>query len=244
MPANWILALESWRHVSSTYRLIAKQDVDIRHDLHQGLLEELADERRWEVHAEDLVVFWSMLCHLQDWLHGHSQEKSLETRTVFIYIMLKQSDLHWTEQICLCSTSEQAALSLFWQHNRGQTELKCRFLLTETLSTAHLWVLDTYKEILGFGIIRITQSKGKTRLKNSSEMVFLKHKQSNKEEKKARGKKKIHRGQSLWLDSKACTGGSNMHVSDDRVNKSLVWTLLTWKQERQVHSLCEWIQIR
>lgn len=29
-----------------TYRLIAKQDVDIRHDLHQGLFEELADERR------------------------------------------------------------------------------------------------------------------------------------------------------------------------------------------------------
>lgn len=28
-----------------TYRLVAKQDVDVWHDLHQGLFKELADER-------------------------------------------------------------------------------------------------------------------------------------------------------------------------------------------------------
>ena len=49
-------------------------------------------------------------------------------------------------------------------------------------------------------------------------------------------KKNTHPGQSWWLWSKACTGGSNMHVSNDGWNKSLVWTLLTWKQEMQVHS--------
>lgn len=45
-----------WRMPCFTYSLVAKQDVNVRHDHHQGLLEELADEGRREVHAEDLVV--------------------------------------------------------------------------------------------------------------------------------------------------------------------------------------------
>lgn len=68
-----------WTHL--TYRLIAKQDVDVRHNLHQGLFKELADEWCWEVHAEDLVLIWSMLCHLEDWLRGHSQEKTLKQKS-------------------------------------------------------------------------------------------------------------------------------------------------------------------
>lgn len=44
------------REIVVSYRLVAKQDVHVWHDLHQGLLEELTDERRGEVHAEDLVV--------------------------------------------------------------------------------------------------------------------------------------------------------------------------------------------
>lgn len=44
--ATRISALKRPEHVSRfTYRLVAKQDVDIRHDLHQGLFKELADER-------------------------------------------------------------------------------------------------------------------------------------------------------------------------------------------------------
>lgn len=64
-----------------TYRLVAEQDVDIRHDLHQGLFEELADERRREIHAEDFVVFGSVFRHLEDRLRGHRQEESLQKMT-------------------------------------------------------------------------------------------------------------------------------------------------------------------
>lgn len=86
--ANKRSSLKRPAHVSRiTYRLVAKQDVDIRHDLHQGLFKELADERRWEVHAEDLVAIRGMLRHLHDRLGGHGQEKPLGTRTGFIYIM-------------------------------------------------------------------------------------------------------------------------------------------------------------
>lgn len=120
-------------------------------------------------------------------------------------------------------------------HHNG---LNYRLLWTEThfkLLICGFWILTR------LGIIEIRSQKEKEKkavvLKHLSEMVSLEHTQSNKEEEK--GQEKIHPGQSLWLGSKACTGGSNMHVSDDRANKSLVWTLLTWKQERQVHSLCE-----
>lgn len=62
-----------------SYRLVAKQDVHIRHDLHQGLFKELTDERRREVHAEDLVVLRGVLGHFQDGLRGHGQEEALQT---------------------------------------------------------------------------------------------------------------------------------------------------------------------
>lgn len=52
--------------IVSSYRLVAEQDVHVWHDLHQGLLEELADEGRREVHAEDLVILRGVLGHLQD----------------------------------------------------------------------------------------------------------------------------------------------------------------------------------
>ena len=67
--------------VSATHRLVAKQDVDVGHDLHQVLLEELADERRREVHAEHLVVIRHMLGHLEDRLRGHRQEETLKQQT-------------------------------------------------------------------------------------------------------------------------------------------------------------------
>lgn len=53
---TWVLAGRGRFASLSTHRLVAKQDVDVRHDLHQGLFKELADERGREVHAEDLVV--------------------------------------------------------------------------------------------------------------------------------------------------------------------------------------------
>lgn len=90
-----------------TYRLVAKQDVDVRHDLHQGLFKELADEGRWEVHAEDFVVIWSVLRHLQDWLRGHSQEKPLKRRITFTYIMFSAVWLTSTEPNKLISTVPQ-----------------------------------------------------------------------------------------------------------------------------------------
>ena len=85
--ANRKCAPKRHEHMSCfTYRLVAKQDVDVRHDLHQGLLKELADERRWEVHAEDFVVIWSVLRHLQDRIRGHGQEKTLKGGIIFTYI--------------------------------------------------------------------------------------------------------------------------------------------------------------
>ena len=64
-----------------THRLIAEQHVDVGHDLHQVLLEELADERRREVHAEHLVVLGRVLGHLEDRLRGHRQEETLKQQT-------------------------------------------------------------------------------------------------------------------------------------------------------------------
>lgn len=64
-----------------TYCLVAEQDVDVRHDLHQRLFEELADERCREVQTEDFVVFRGMLRHLEDRLRGHGQEETLQMKT-------------------------------------------------------------------------------------------------------------------------------------------------------------------
>lgn len=112
--ANKRSSLKRPAHVSRiTYRLVAKQDVDIRHDLHQGLFKELADERRWEVHAEDLVAIRGMLRHLHDRLGGHGQEKPLGTRTGFIYI------------VCVCEEAGRPRLE--------QTRQYARFHLTDSV---------------------------------------------------------------------------------------------------------------
>ena len=63
---------------SSTDRFIAEHNVHVGHDLHERLLEELADEGRLQVQAEDLVVLRSVLGHLQNGLWRHSQEKALQ----------------------------------------------------------------------------------------------------------------------------------------------------------------------
>lgn len=131
--ANKRSSLKRPAHVSRiTYRLVAKQDVDIRHDLHQGLFKELADERRWEVHAEDLVAIRGMLRHLHDRLGGHGQEKTLGTRTGFIYIMCVRSwvDLSWSRQTNMLDSIWQTALSYSWQCSTSTNTLECRFLCT------------------------------------------------------------------------------------------------------------------
>lgn len=61
-----------------TYCLIAKQYVDVGHNLHKVILEELADEGCREVQAKQLVIFRCMLRHFQDGLQGDSQEETLE----------------------------------------------------------------------------------------------------------------------------------------------------------------------
>ena len=71
---------EAFLH-TATHRLVAEQDVDVGHDLHQVLLEELADERRREVHAEHLVVLGRVLGHLEDGLRRHRQEETLKRDT-------------------------------------------------------------------------------------------------------------------------------------------------------------------
>ena len=63
---------------SVAYRFIAKQHVNVGHDLHEVVLEKLADEGRREVQAEQLVIFRGMLCHFQNGLQRDSQEETLE----------------------------------------------------------------------------------------------------------------------------------------------------------------------
>lgn len=60
------------------YRLVAKQHIDVGHDLHEAVLEKLGDKRRRQVQAKQLVAFRGMLGHLQDGLHRNGQKKSLE----------------------------------------------------------------------------------------------------------------------------------------------------------------------
>lgn len=126
MLANTISSLKGPEHRSRfTYRLVAKQDVDIRHDLHQGLLKELADERCWEVHAEDFVVLWSMLRHLQDRLRGHGQEKPLKKKNT-IYWCLKQFDwpeLNQTNSSALYPWADSIIFVLTAQHVPKWTEV-------------------------------------------------------------------------------------------------------------------------
>ena len=63
---------------SLSYRLVAEQHIDIGHDLHEVVLEELADEGCREVQAKQLVVFRRMPRHFQDGLQRDSQEEALE----------------------------------------------------------------------------------------------------------------------------------------------------------------------
>lgn len=65
---------------SLAYCLIAEQHINVGHNLHEVVLEELADEGCREVQAKRLVIFRSMLCHFQDGLQRDSQEKTLEGR--------------------------------------------------------------------------------------------------------------------------------------------------------------------
>lgn len=67
-----------------THRLVAKKDVHIRHNLQQGLLEELTDEWSRQIQAEDFVVFRSVFGYLQDRLQGHGQEEPLQNKTKII----------------------------------------------------------------------------------------------------------------------------------------------------------------
>ena len=51
--------------IYATHRLISKEDVNIRHDIHQGSLEELANKRCRQIQSEDLVVLSSIASHFQ-----------------------------------------------------------------------------------------------------------------------------------------------------------------------------------
>lgn len=62
------------------YCLIAEQHINIGHNLHEVVLEELADEGCREVQAKQLVIFRCVLCHFQDGLQRHSQKETLEGR--------------------------------------------------------------------------------------------------------------------------------------------------------------------
>lgn len=66
---------------SLTYRLIAEQHVNVGHNLHEVVLEELADEGCGEVQAKHLVIFRRMFRHFQDGLEGDCQEETLRGRT-------------------------------------------------------------------------------------------------------------------------------------------------------------------
>lgn len=66
---------------SLTDRLVAEQHVNVGHDLHEVVLEELADEGCGEVQAKHLVIFGRVLRHFQDGLEGDGQEETLGGRT-------------------------------------------------------------------------------------------------------------------------------------------------------------------
>lgn len=148
MYTNRISALKGREHTAScsTYRLVAKQDVDVRHDLHQRFLKKLADERCGEVHAEDFVVIGSVLRYLDDWLRGHSQEKTLENRTIFIYlhhVFSCLTDFSFIRQMYQQCTTEQAASFVFWQHKTGPegNELLQQWTKTLKLLICGFWIL-------------------------------------------------------------------------------------------------------
>lgn len=63
--------------IVEVYRLVAKQDIDVGHDLHEVILEKLRDKRRGQVQTEELVSFRGMLRHFQDGLHRNGQEETL-----------------------------------------------------------------------------------------------------------------------------------------------------------------------
>lgn len=66
---------------SLAYCLIAEQHIDVGHNLHEVILEELTDEGRGEVQAKQLVLFRRMFRHFQDGLHRHGQEETLEANS-------------------------------------------------------------------------------------------------------------------------------------------------------------------
>lgn len=83
---------------SVAYCLIAKQHINVGHNLHEVILKELTDEGRREVHAEQLVIVRSVLRYFQDGLQGDSQEETLqgtndtESRLIcFLYLMALMS---------------------------------------------------------------------------------------------------------------------------------------------------------
>uniref|UniRef100_A0A8C2A2K6 Dual specificity protein phosphatase n=1 Tax=Cyprinus carpio TaxID=7962 RepID=A0A8C2A2K6_CYPCA len=78
-PGDTVMIL-SFHPDLKTHRLVPEDDVNVRHDLHQRLFEELADEGRREVQTEDLVVVRCVFGHFEDGLRRHGQEKALQDR--------------------------------------------------------------------------------------------------------------------------------------------------------------------
>lgn len=62
----------------TTHQLIAEKDIHVGDNLHQVFLVKLTDEGSRQIQAEDLVVLRGVFGHLQDGLHGNSEEKTLE----------------------------------------------------------------------------------------------------------------------------------------------------------------------
>lgn len=72
------------------YCLIAEQHIHVGHNLHEVVLEELADERRREVQAKQFVVFGRMLCHFQYGLQRDCQEETLDGRMTPDFDVIKR----------------------------------------------------------------------------------------------------------------------------------------------------------
>lgn len=72
------------KYVGTTYCFISKQDVDIRHCLQHGFLEELAQEGSGEVHGEHFTRLLGMLGYSGNCGGTDSQRESLyKQRTSF-----------------------------------------------------------------------------------------------------------------------------------------------------------------
>lgn len=75
------LILSEQFYGAPTHRLITEQYIHVGQNLHEVILEKLADEGCREVQAKQLVIIRGMLRHFQDGLHRDCQEETLEANS-------------------------------------------------------------------------------------------------------------------------------------------------------------------